>query len=83
MRIAEEVSQTKQPCILKRDNQTLAVVMPVGTTASPKKNRAKTKIDSKAFRAAFGSWNDVDFEQFKVDIYADRRRTNTHPPVKL
>jgi hypothetical protein len=43
LRLAEEVSMTKTPRALTRDNTTLAVIMPVGTTLAAKKKRAKTK----------------------------------------
>ena len=83
LRIAEEVRTTKKPRALKRDNETVAMLIPVATAIKRNGKRAKTKADYEAFRAAFGSWNDVDIEQFKADIYADRRRTTTRPPVKL
>src|SRR6266436_1738485 len=60
LRLVEEVKTTKQPRILKRDNETVAMLMPVGTGVKSKKHRAKTKADYTAFRAAFGSWKDVD-----------------------
>ena len=85
LRLAEEVNTTKSPRKLMRDNETLAVVMPVGATLPPKKTkqkRAKTKADYEAFRAAAGSWSDMDVEQFKAAIY-ESRRISTRPPVKL
>jgi hypothetical protein len=82
LRLAEEVSATKTPRKLIRDHETLAVVMPVGTTLPSKKKRAKTKADYAAFRAAAGSWKDMDVEKFKAAIY-ESRRISTRPPVKL
>jgi hypothetical protein len=82
LRLAEEVSTTKSPRKLMRDNETLAVVMPVGTTLPSKKKRAKTKADYEAFRKAAGSWKDVDVEKFKAAIY-ESRRLSARPPVKL
>jgi hypothetical protein len=82
LRLAEEVNATKSPRKLMRENETLAVVMPVGTTLPSKKKRAKTKADYEAFKAAAGSWKDMDVEKFKADIYASRR-LSTRPPVKL
>lgn len=83
VRIAEEVEATKKPLKLTRDRKTLAILMPVGTAVTPRKKRGKTKADYKAFRAAFGSWKDIDTEELLKHIYADRRRTITRLPVKL
>ena len=83
VRIVEEVKTTKQPRILKRDSEPVAVLMPMETTGRNKKKRVKPKADYGAFRAAAGSWKDVDIEQFKANIYESRRRTNTRPPIKL
>ena len=82
LRLAEEVNTTKSPRKLMRDNETLAVVMPVGTILPAKKKRAKTKADFEAFKSAVGSWKDMDVEKFKADISASRR-LSTRPPVKL
>jgi hypothetical protein len=83
LRLAEEVNTTKSPRKLMRDNETLAVVMPVGTTLPAKKNRAKTKADYEAFKSAAGSWKDVDTDKLIENIYAARRRSNSRPPIKV
>jgi hypothetical protein len=83
MRLAEEVEMTKKPRKLIKDRKTVAILMPTGTSLPPKKKRAKTKGDFEAFRAAFGSWSDVDTEVLLKNIYADRRQTNTSPLIKL
>lgn len=83
VRIAEEVKATKKPLKLTRDRKTVAILMPVAPTETPRKKRAKAKADYEAFRAAFGSWKYVDTEALLKNIYADRRRTNTRPLVKL
>jgi hypothetical protein len=82
VRIAEEVEATKTPRELVRENKPLAVIMPA-RKAPAKKKGAKPKADYEAFRAAFGSWKDVDTENLLKNIYTDRRRTNTRPSVKL
>lgn len=81
-RIAEEVATTKTPRELKWENKTVAVIMPVKKVPA-KKNLEKTKADYEAFRAAAGSWKDVDTERLLKDIYEDRRRTNTRSSLKL
>jgi hypothetical protein len=83
MRLAEEVEMTKKPRKLIKDKKTVAILMPTGTSLSPKKKRSKTKADYETFRAAFGSWSDVDTEALLKNIYTDRRQTNTRPLVKL
>ncbi len=60
VRVTEEVMATKKPRKLIRDRKTVAILMPVGTSLFTRKKRAKTKVDYEAFRAAFGSWKDVD-----------------------
>jgi len=59
------------------------MLMPVGSTIKPKKKREKTKADYAAFRAAAGSWENLDTDTLLDNIYADRRQTNSHPSVKL
>src|SRR3989442_2164108 len=81
VRIAEEVEATKTPRELRRENKTVAVIMPA-RKATPKKKRGKTKADYEAFLSAAGGWKDVDTERLLKDIYEDRRRTNSRPPVK-
>lgn len=83
MRLVKEVEATKKPRKLVRNNKPVAVLMPTNTSLSPKKKRPKTKADYEAFRAAFGSWSDVDTEALLKNIYADRRQTNTRSLVKL
>jgi hypothetical protein len=81
LRIVEEVTTTKTPRELKRDNKIIAVIMPVKKT-SAKKKRENTKADYEAFKSAAGSWKDMDVEKFKADIY-ESRKLSTRPPVKL
>ena len=82
VRIAEEVEATKTPRELRRENKTLAVIMPVAKKARTKKGRVKTKADYEAFKSAAGGWKDIDTDKLIADIYASRRRSN-RPPVKL
>ena len=44
-------------------------------------SRSKTEEDWKAFRAAAGSWADVDTDAFLKDIYESRK--SSRPPVEL
>jgi hypothetical protein len=79
-RIAEEVEATRTPRELKRENKTVAVIVPAKKSAP--KERAKTKADYEAFFSAFGSWKDVDTDRLLKNIYATRKRSN-RPPLEL
>ena len=83
MRLVKEVEATKKPRKLIRNNKPVALLMPTNTSLPPKKKRPKIIADYEAFRAAFGSWSDVDTEALLKNINADRRQTNTRPLVKL
>ena len=52
LRLVEEVKTTKQPGMLKRDNETVAMLMPVGVAVKPEKKPAATKVDYDASLAA-------------------------------
>ncbi len=81
VKIAEEVEATKTPRELKRENKTVAVIMPA-KKALPRKKREKTKADYEAFLSAAGGWKEIDTDKLIADIYASRRRSN-RPPLKL
>ena len=80
-RIAEEVEATKTPRELRRENKTVAVIMPARRVPARKK-REKTKADYEAFKSAAGGWKDIDTDKLIANIYASRRRSN-RPPVEL
>ena len=79
MRLAEEVKATNTPRVLKKADETVAILMPVGTATKPKKKRGKTKADYEAFLSAIGSWKDVDAEALIANIY--RWRTEGSRPA--
>ena len=66
VRLAEEVARTNAPRELKRDKQTVAVLMPV----APAK-KAKTVYE--ASLAAIGSWSDLDADELIATIYRWRK----------
>ena len=80
-RIVEEVEATKTPRELKRENKTVAVIMP-SRKAPAKQKREKTKADYEAFKSAAGSWKDVDTDTLIKNIYEQRRRSNK-PPIEV
>jgi hypothetical protein len=79
MRLAEEVEVTKRPHKLIKDKKTVAILMPIDTHSSRKKERAKTEADYEAFLSAAGGWKDVDTDKFVANIYATRRLSNRTP----
>ena len=81
VRIAEEVEATKTPRELKRENKTVAVIVPA-KKAPLRKKREKTKADYEAFLSAAGGWKDIDTDKLIAEIYESRRRRN-RPAVKL
>jgi hypothetical protein len=73
LKLAEEVHTTHEPRILRRDDEDLAVLMPV-TPKRARRRRGKTKADYEAFRASAGGWKDlVDTDKLIADIYESRR----------
>ena len=82
LRLAEEVQNTKTPRILKRDNETVAMLMPVGTPVKPEKKPSPTKADYDASLAALGSWRDLDPDALIAHVYRAREegsRPTTRP----
>lgn len=82
LRLAEEVQRSKEPRVLRRDNEDLALVVPLMPTTTRRRGRVPTEADLEAFRSAAGSWADVDTDKLIEDIYETRRRSN-RPPVEL
>ncbi len=80
--IAEEVRKTREPRLLRRDSEDLAIVMPVKPAPRTRAKRMKSKADYEAFRSAAGGWKDVDTDKLIADIYADRRVSN-RPAIEL
>jgi len=86
--LVEEVQRTRAPRVLRRDGKDVAVLMPlaphtVRRAAGPAPRRSMpTAADRAAFRAAAGSWSDVDTETFVEELY-ERRRIATRPPIEL
>jgi hypothetical protein len=76
LRLAEEVQATRTPRVLKRDNESIAVVMPLAT-ALPKqagdvwKNYDAKRVQ-KALKESAGALAGVDKETLLSDIAAER-----------
>ncbi len=79
LRLAEEVRATREPCVLRRADEDIAVVVPV------KKRRARrspSQADYEAFISSAGGWKGlVDAEELKRNIA--EARGSSRPPVRL
>ena len=75
VRIVEELQTTKKPRELKRDNKTVAVLMPVAPAT-------KAKTAYKASLAAIGSWSDLNADALIAHVRrarAEGSRPATRP----
>jgi hypothetical protein len=82
LKLAEEVHTTHTPRVLRRDDEDLAVLMPVPKKAK-RRRKEKTEKDLEASRASAGGWKDlVDTDKLIADIYESRRHSS-RPPVEL
>jgi len=85
LRLVEEVHESRQPRLLRRNGEDLAVLSPV---PAPKKRRTRkektyTKEDDEAFLASAGGWKGLgDVDQFLKDN-AKSRSISSRPPVEL
>jgi hypothetical protein len=87
-RIVEEVKTTKTPRILMRDNETVAMLMAVGTAVQrsyPQKRTIWTHYDPKRVRAALktsaGALRGVDREALLSDLAVQRGQESTGRPL--
>ena len=65
--------------VVENDRGAQVIIKPVSTKR--KRGKKITEADYQAFLASAGGWKDVDTEQLKTDIYADRRRSLQRPPL--
>lgn len=80
IRLAEEVQATNEARVLRRADQDIAVVSPLGSKRTSK--RTISKADGEAFFSAAGSWKDlIDGEAFKAEVRA--ARGSNRSPVTL
>lgn len=83
MRIVEEMLANRQPRILSRDDEDVAILMPVASTPERPTEQEKSESDYEAFLSAAGSWNGlIDPDKLIADIY-ESRRLSTKPPIEL
>jgi len=79
VRLAETVRASNTPAVLRRDDEDIAVVMPLANGAKRRVKGAPSKRKSAAdmaiFFSSFGGWKDVDTDRLKADISESRRRS--------
>ncbi len=83
--IFERLREGDETLLVETDEETIVVHRRdlvdaeerASTTAKPSAD------DMEAFRAAAGSWSDVDTDRLLADIYADRERLSNRPAVNL
>jgi len=84
LRLVEEVYASGKPRALRRDGEVLAMLLPVPVRKSNRlQKRNLSSQDVAAFRAAAGTWSDMDVDQFLADVYAARDVPEDRPSVDL
>ena len=79
VRLVEEVETTNTPRELKRDNQTVAVLMP--TTHVPAKKKGKTSV--KEALALAGAWGERNWDKVEEELDRIRHQSKPTPPFEL
>src|SRR5437763_13202336 len=80
--VAEEVHRTRQPRVIRRADEDLAVIAPVKKATRRRALPKKSPEDMEVFWSSFESWKDVDTEQLKA-ANAQSRRISTKPRPEL
>jgi hypothetical protein len=86
MRLVEEIRTSREPVILRRGEEELAILQPTGEEPSSDedvRNWRPTAEQIAAFRSIAGAWKDVDTDRLIEDIYEGRRIGADRPPVEL
>lgn len=82
LKLAVEVNESREPRILRRNSEDLAILMPARSLRRRAK-RPRTDVDYKAFLSSAGGWKGlVDTDKLKEDIRASRK-LSSRPPVEL
>jgi hypothetical protein len=79
VRLVEEVETTNTPRELKRDNQTVAVLMP--TIHVPAKKTSKTSV--KEVLALAGAWGERNWDEVEAELDRIRHQSKPTPPFEL
>ena len=83
LKLAEEVRDSGEPCLLRKGRRQVAVLLPAPGGTRVRRGRQRTEADHQAFLASMGSWADlIDVDRFLADIRASRDMP-PRPPVDL
>ena len=83
LRLAEEVRDSGEPRVLRRGDEDVAVVMPVGAVVAPGPFPPITEIERQAFLVSAGEWEfRMHVDEF-VEDNAESRRLSSRPPVDV
>jgi hypothetical protein len=82
VRLVEEAHTSREPRILRRNGEDVAILAPIDQAPRRRHVRTKSAADLEAFRSSAGSWKDVDIDRLIADIYTSRERS-TRPLVEL
>jgi hypothetical protein len=82
VRLAEEVRATKEPRLLRREGEDVAVLIPLPAPSKRRARRTVAKAEDEAFRSAAGAWRGlVDPDALVENIAA--ARGSDRPPARL
>jgi hypothetical protein len=84
-RIFERLRRTDETLLVETDEETIVVQRAAVDHAelASSYSFAPTPADYEEFRAAAGSWSDVDTDELIKHIYAGRVHVSDRPPIKL
>jgi antitoxin (DNA-binding transcriptional repressor) of toxin-antitoxin stability system len=81
--VLERVVRAGETVVIKRAGRAITVVAPIAAPKPPRRRRATTEVEQRAFLASAGSWQGlVDDEEF-LAANARSRRVSTRPAVEL
>lgn len=81
LRLAREIQVSREGRVLRRNGEDVAILLPVRKPATKRSRKKSRESAYEAFRAAAGSWADVDIDQFLKDN-ARSRRISSRPRVE-
>ena len=74
VRLAREVRDTGEPCLLREGGEVIAVLVPLELADDLGIDRPFTEEEIAASRSAAGGWKHIDTDKLIEDIYARRGR---------
>jgi hypothetical protein len=80
--LAEEVSASRTPRVLRRGAEDLAMLVPMRPGRTGRARTTKTQADLDAFLSSAGGWADVDTDAF-LKANQESRDRSSRPAVEL